>query len=121
MADTSWAWRDGWEAVWEPVIALIGEDFSEGERVPAADNVEKTSIRRYLEPLELDCPLHYDEAAATASGYRGIVAPYSGISQTWTDRGQWLPGHPTNSPTADPNAGRPALAQAAGRPVPVPD
>ena len=119
MADTSWAWRDGWEEAWQPVIDLIGEDFSEGEQIPAADHVERTSIRRYLEPLELGCPLHYDEATAKANGYRGILAPYSGISQTWTDRGQWHPGHDTNYPTADPNAGRAnAAGGLGGRPVP---
>jgi acyl dehydratase len=122
MADTSWAWQDGWESAWQPVIDLIGEDFSEGERVPAADTVEKTSIRRYLEPLEFGCPLHYDEEAARANGYRGILAPYSGISQTWTDQGQWHPGQATNYPTADPNAnGVRRVQAAAGRPVPSPD
>lgn len=122
MTDTSWAWRDGWEAAWQPVIDLIDQDFSEGERVSAADDVEKATIRRYLEPLEFGCPLHYDEAAARANGYRGILAPYSGISQTWTDQGQWHPGQPSNYPTADPNAnGIRRAADAAGRPVPSPD
>ena len=81
MADTSWAWREGWEEAWQPVIDLIGEDFSEGEQISSADNVERTSIRRYLEPLELGCPLHYDEAVAKAlrsrlgsSRHRRIIA-----------------------------------------------
>jgi acyl dehydratase len=122
MADTSWAWQDGWENAWQPVIDLVGEDFSEGEKQPAADLVERASIRRYLEPLEFGCPLHFDEAVATANGYRGILAPYSGISQTWTDQGQWHPGQPTNYPTADPNAnGIRRAAAAQGRAVPSPE
>ena len=121
MSDTSYAWQDGWEQAWQPMIDLVGEDFSEGETQPAADTVEKMSIRRYLEPLEFGCPLHYDEAAALASGYRGILAPYSGISQTWTDQGQWHPGDATNYPNADPNHNSVRRAAAgAGRPVPQP-
>jgi len=119
--DLSYAWQDGWEAAWQPVIDLIGEDFSEGAKQPAADDVEKTSIRRYLEPLEFGCPLHLDAAVAQQHGYRGILAPYSGISQTWTDQGQWHPGDETNYPTADPNAnGIRRTAAASGRPVPSP-
>ncbi|HRC62154.1 MAG: MaoC family dehydratase N-terminal domain-containing protein [Dehalococcoidia bacterium] len=122
MPDTSYAWQEGWESAWQPLMDLVGEDFSEGETQPAIDVVEKTSIRRYLEPLEFGCPLHFDEAAAKASGYKGILAPYSGISQTWTDQGQWNPGDPTNYPNADPNFNSVRRqAAAAGRPVPQPD
>ncbi len=101
--DTSYAWQDGWEQAWQPLVDVIGQDFSEGEKQPAVDDVEKATIRRYLEPLEFGCPLHFDEEAARQHGYRGILAPYSGISQTWTDQGQWSAGDPTNYPSADPN------------------
>ena len=66
-----------WKDAWQPLIQAVGQDFSEGEKPGAADCVEKGAIRRYLEPLEFDCPLHYDDAVARAHGYDGIIAPYS--------------------------------------------
>ena len=35
-----------------------------------ADAVELGSVRRWLEPKEFECPIHTDEAAARAAGYK---------------------------------------------------
>jgi len=67
---------DAWKAAWDPVVAAVGRDFSDGAS-EGADAVERGLVRRYLEPLEFDCPLHYDDAAAEAHGYGGMIAPYS--------------------------------------------
>ena len=88
-----------WIAEWDEAIAAIGRDFSGGQRHVAADDVERGAIRRYCEPLEFDCPLHHDEAAALVAGYRGIVAPVSAISSRWSRGALWGPGMPTATPT----------------------
>ena len=98
MTDGSWA-RE-----WDATIAAVGTDYG-GERVVVAvDEVERGAIRRYCEVLEFDCPLHYDDAIARSVGYQGIVAPVSGISQTWTREAHWRPGMPTRYPVLDPDA-----------------
>lgn len=94
---------EDWQTAWQPLIDAIGQDFSGGIKQEAIEDVERSSVRRYCEPLEFDCPLHHDEAAAKRAGYRGIVAPFSGITQTWINDGLWRPGDRTLYPTADPN------------------
>ncbi len=89
-----------WIAEWDETAAAIGRELSGGETQVAADLVEAGAIRRYCEPLEFDCPLHHDEDAARAAGYRGIVAPLSGISSRWSRGSLWEPGEPTRYPTA---------------------
>src|ERR671936_250242 len=42
---------------------------------PARAEVEKGHIRRFCEAIGDPNPIYYDEAAATAAGYRGIPAP----------------------------------------------
>ena len=59
----------------------------------APDEVEKGSIRRWLEPKEFDCPLHYDEEIAKSVGYRGIVAPWTMVI-TYGVAPYWKPGDP---------------------------
>ena len=44
--------------------------------VYGADPVTATDIRRFLEPLEFDCPLHYDRDAATRGGVADVTLPY---------------------------------------------
>lgn len=66
-----------WKQAWQPLIDAVGRDFGEGEKRWGADCVERGGIRRFLEPLEFDCPLHYDDSVARANGYEGIVAPIS--------------------------------------------
>ena len=70
------------------MIARIGEDFGDGVANQAADRLERSLVRLYNEPLEFDCPLFYDDDVARAHGYRGIIAPYSGLA-AWTSVGVW--------------------------------
>ncbi len=56
-----------------------------------ADPVERGTIRRFLEPLEFDCPLHYDKNVAKKHGYSDVIAPYSSLI-TWTIPPLWQPG-----------------------------
>jgi len=57
------------------------------------DKIEMGSIRRWLEPKEFDCPLHYDEKVAKEAGYKGVVAPYSMV-MTFALDAYWKPGAP---------------------------
>ncbi len=93
-----------WQREWDPTIAAIGTDYGGDRVVVAVDEVERGAIRRYCEVLEFDCPLHHDDGSARSVGYRGIVAPVSGISQTWTREAHWRPGMPTRYPVLDPDA-----------------
>ena len=42
---------------------------------PAINEVERGAIRRFAESLGETNPLYFDEAAAKAAGYKGLVAP----------------------------------------------
>jgi len=68
---------ENWRAAWQPVIDAVGTDFGGGDVVEGADAVDASALRRFLEPLELDCPLHHDERVARAHGYPGVTAPFS--------------------------------------------
>ena len=80
-----------WKAEWQPVIDAVGRDFSNGEVVWGADPVERGAIRRYLEPLEFDCPLHTDFEVAKAAGFSDVTMPYTGVI-AWTLPPAWRPG-----------------------------
>ncbi len=82
-----------WHGDWAPLIALVGQDVSAGVDLVGPDVVEAGAIRRFLEPLEFDCPLHRDAAAARACGYDDIVAPVSSLT-SWTIPPIWRPGPP---------------------------
>jgi acyl dehydratase len=75
------AWADATSRVGETIGATRGPD-----EVTAAD------IRRKLEVIGLDCPLHYDEECARSFGYRTIVSPVS-MTRTWAISPTWSPGH----------------------------
>src|SRR5699024_5373791 len=62
-----------WKREWEPMRQEIGQDFSTGEESAGADVIEKGAIRKFLEPLEFDSPLHYDEAVAKEYGYEDVI------------------------------------------------
>ena len=66
-----------------------------------ADEVEKGSIRRWLEPKEFDCPLHYDEEIAKEVGYKGIVAPGT-VVITYAVEPYWKKGDPYAKLTDSP-------------------
>lgn len=57
------------------------------------DEVTRSDIRRKLEVYCFDCPLHYDDAAARAHGYRGLVAPVA-MTPLWAMPPYWTPGEP---------------------------
>ena len=112
---------EGWQADWQPMIDAIGEDFSGGSVRIGADDVERSGIRRFVEPLEFDCPLHYDEVVAKAHGYAGVVAPYSSVT-TWTIPPMWTPGAPPVFTSAERNAQpeRSPVGNVSARPTPAP-
>jgi hypothetical protein len=70
---------DNWMAAWAPMIAAVGKDFSPAV-VAGADTIEAGAVRRYLEPLEFDCPLHTDAKVARAHGYDDIVLPCTALT-----------------------------------------
>lgn len=75
---------------WEQAEGLIGETIATLE---GADPVSLADIRRKLEVIGLDCPLHYDEAVARAHGYRTVVAPVS-MARVGCMPAYWRPGEP---------------------------
>lgn len=94
--------EEDWKQAWQPMIDAVGSDFKEGIKTPGADDVEKGAVRRFLEPLEFDSPLHYDKSVAKEHGYHDIIAPYSSLL-TWTLEPHWTPGTKTFT-SADRNA-----------------
>ncbi len=94
---------NGWQREWDVTATAIGTDYG-GEPEEAIEAVELSAIRRYCEPLEFDCPLHYDIDVAREYGYRDVLAPWSGISQTFNRRGHWRPGMSTRYPAPDRDA-----------------
>lgn len=70
---------EDWTAAWQPLITAIGTDFGGETEAWGADAVEQSTIRRFLEPLEFDCPLHFDKATAEQYGYRDVLAPVSSL------------------------------------------
>lgn len=104
---------EDWKAAWQPVIDAVGTNFGEDAEIWGADEVEKGFIRRFLEPLEFDCPLHYDKTVAEQYGYSDILAPYSSLMSLALPP-LWRPGRriwtsaernaqPTYSPVASSN------------------
>lgn len=105
-----------WRRAWDPMIAAIGQDFSDGEVHWGADVVERGAIRRYAEPLELGCALHHDPEVARAHGYADVTVPYTAVS-AWTIPPSWRPGEsplfddpsrdaqPVRSPINNPDPG----------------
>lgn len=82
-----------WRDAWQPLIALIGQDLSDGSVSWGADTIESGAIRQYLEPLEFDCPLHFDRETARRLGFEDVTAPYTSIS-TFALPAQWRVGEP---------------------------
>ena len=82
-----------WTQEWQEVIDAAGQDFSDGQVHYGADVVEASAIRRFLEPLEFDCALHYDAGIARQHGYPDIIAPYT-ATMSWAVPAIWTPGDP---------------------------
>lgn len=73
---------------WEDAEALVGTELHTAVGV---DPVNVADIRRRLEVLAWDSPIHYDEEAARAAGYDGIVSPATMVL-TWCLPAYWSPG-----------------------------
>lgn len=84
---TPGSWDDAEACVGKVVACLTGPD-----------EVNRADIRRRLEVLAWDCPLHYDDDIALQYGYDGIVAPTT-MLMTWVLPAYWSPGDPI--PTLD--------------------
>jgi hypothetical protein len=82
---------DDWKAAWKPVVDAVGRDFAPDRTRWGADPVEHGAIRRYLEPLELDCALHTDPEVARRHGFDDVTMPYTGVI-AWTIEKAWAPG-----------------------------
>jgi hypothetical protein len=82
---------EDWQTAWQRVIDAVGTDFGGGEVVEGADSVDASALRRFLEPLEFDCPLHHDQRVAREHGYSGVIAPFSSYF-TFVAPPLWRPG-----------------------------
>ncbi|WP_390348535.1 hypothetical protein ACFJIS_13300 [Variovorax boronicumulans] len=75
---------DDWESAWAPMVARVGEDFANGVIRWGADVIEAGAVRRYVEVLELDCPLHHGpDAVAPSTSLASLTLPP-----------MWAPGQP---------------------------
>lgn len=73
------------------MVNAVGRDFDDQPHEWSADVVERSAIRRWLEPLEFDCALHYDPEAARAHGYVDILVPVAALP-TFSLPPMWRPG-----------------------------
>lgn len=69
----------------------LSDGSSTSPDIFTADPIERSAVRRYLEPLEFDCALHYDPGFARLHGYEDVVAPVSALS-TFAMGPMWCPG-----------------------------
>ena len=93
---------EDWKADWQDVIDRVGRTVGEGSITWAVDVVERGAVRRYLEPLEFDCALHYSTEVAQKHGYEDVIAPYTSIF-SFAGGPQWSPGE-VAFPSAERNA-----------------
>jgi acyl dehydratase len=84
---------DGWQDAWKPLMARVGEDFARDESHAGADVIEQGAVRRYLEVLEFDCPLHTDPAVAHRLGHPAPTVPSTSL-MSLTLPAMWSPGQP---------------------------
>jgi acyl dehydratase len=82
-----------WKAAWQPLIARVGEDFGSADNYHGADAIDPSAVRRYLEVLEFDCPLHTDAAVARQHGHAAPTVPSTSLI-TWTLPPMWSAGQP---------------------------
>lgn len=91
-----------WKTAWQPMVDAVGTEFDPGPHVFDADPIEAGAVRRWLEPLEFDAPLHRDREAARAAGHPDIVVPTAALP-TFAMGPMWRPGQ-TLFDRADRNA-----------------
>lgn len=82
--------RDVRIGTWEETEAAVGTVIACLEGV---DPVSESGIRRRLEVLGWDAPIHYSDEAARAAGYDGILSPATMVI-TWVLPPYWSPGDP---------------------------
>jgi acyl dehydratase len=82
-----------WVRDWAPVQDLVGSELGDAVVRYGADAVEPSGLRRFLEPLEFDCPLHTTAYVARQAGYAGLVLPWS-ATIPFTTEAFWSPGDP---------------------------
>ena len=114
------------EYTWDDLVAAIGQDFSGGEVTEAIETVDPSSIRKYCEPLEIDCPLYYDDEVARKHGFKGVIAPWSSFGAV-SGNGFWKPADGEIWDSADPDhtimgvGARPRPGSRQPIPLPMPE
>ena len=78
------------QGTWEDAEALVGTTIGV---VRGADPVSAADIRRKLEVIGWDCPLHTDPAVAREHGHPDVPAPASMV-RVWAMPPYWRPGKP---------------------------
>lgn len=95
---------EDWKRAWQPVIDAVGAEITVRDEVAdPADAIEAGTLRRYLEPLEFDCALHYDPEVARAHGHADVIAPYT-AAISFTMPPMWRPGDPPLFTSSDRDA-----------------
>jgi hypothetical protein len=92
-----------WTLDWQPLVQRVGELLDEPGVRYGPDPVDRSAIRRWLEPLEFDCALHREARVAREHGWPDIIAPYTAV-WSFTMPPVWQPGDPPTYPTADRDA-----------------
>ena len=80
--------RDVVLGTWEDTEALVGQVLMS---FTGADRVNIPDIRRRLEVLGWDAPIHYDDNAARRAGHEGVVSPATMVI-SWVLPAYWSPG-----------------------------
>jgi hypothetical protein len=75
---------------WEQAEAMVGETIAVLE---GADPVSAADIRRKLEVIGFDCPLHTDRDCARRLGHADVISPASMV-RVWAMPSYWRPGTP---------------------------
>ena len=70
-------WRDQWQGI----VHTVGTDFSDGQVQYGAETVERSTIRRYLEPLEFDCPSIKKLTSPRRTAYPDSIGRYTAIAR----------------------------------------
>lgn len=107
------------EHTWQDLQDAIGQDFSDGQINWGIEPLEWVAIRRFCEPLELDCPLYYSTEVARQHGYKDIPLPLSMYTSVGLF-GIWKPGDPTRWPVPERNMSTDTDREATERPLPMP-
>lgn len=68
-----------WSAPWRPILAAVGEDLQIDTPSYGPDAVELSGIRRFVEPIGLNCVIHNSAEGARQSGFADIIAPVSSL------------------------------------------